>query len=443
MTRRFFPYINRIMAIRRCPYCKAIIDESSEYCSNCGTQLLFPEDEFIEEEIPGEKIVDEEPEEEKPKRSKRKSSKKNEPLPEEKDEESAELKEDEDESVKPAEPIEKEGKEELVEAAEPIEEEEEFAEPPEPKEGEKDESEPSLEQAEQIESAEEPLAEGETDEKKEKPLPVTHPDMDERIKKEEEPIVEEEERQDTGEPLITPPEVREMMEEEGEAQKEFTFKTDELKRIVDPAEKEKQEIERFLDSIKKERGEKDALGEEILPDPSEIKKGILETEEELPPWAEKIKESSPGEVPFSEEEEEREEPLETEKEELPVEAEEPYEEKISPYDSEIDIQEGVDQESLPFDKEKREETKGISVRPFSRFSIWLKSRVFDLLFIGALWLVALWLASRLMEVPLFKLISASGLPVVIFYLVLLICYFFLFLYFMGETLGEHLFSQEK
>src|SRR4030067_919871 len=45
------------MAIRRCPYCKAIIDEQDKYCNNCGTQLLFPEDEFIEEQIPGDKIV--------------------------------------------------------------------------------------------------------------------------------------------------------------------------------------------------------------------------------------------------------------------------------------------------------------------------------------------------------------------------------------------------
>jgi len=36
------------MAIQRCPYCKAMIDEDLEYCSNCGTRLLFPEDEFIE-----------------------------------------------------------------------------------------------------------------------------------------------------------------------------------------------------------------------------------------------------------------------------------------------------------------------------------------------------------------------------------------------------------
>ena len=47
------------MAIKRCPYCKAIIDEGAEYCSNCGTQLLFPEDESIDEEIPGENIEEE------------------------------------------------------------------------------------------------------------------------------------------------------------------------------------------------------------------------------------------------------------------------------------------------------------------------------------------------------------------------------------------------
>jgi hypothetical protein len=47
------------VAIRRCPYCKAIIDESQKYCNNCGTQLLFPEDEVNEEPIKGEKILDE------------------------------------------------------------------------------------------------------------------------------------------------------------------------------------------------------------------------------------------------------------------------------------------------------------------------------------------------------------------------------------------------
>lgn len=59
LTFVMFRFINKLMAIRRCPYCKAIIDESQKYCNNCGTQLLFPEDEFVEEDIKGEKIVDE------------------------------------------------------------------------------------------------------------------------------------------------------------------------------------------------------------------------------------------------------------------------------------------------------------------------------------------------------------------------------------------------
>ena len=51
------------MAIIRCPYCHAIIDENDKYCNNCGTQLLFTEDEEVEEEIPGEKIIEAEVEE--------------------------------------------------------------------------------------------------------------------------------------------------------------------------------------------------------------------------------------------------------------------------------------------------------------------------------------------------------------------------------------------
>lgn len=47
------------MAIKKCPYCQAIIDETSELCNRCGTRLLFPEDELIEEEIPGDKITGE------------------------------------------------------------------------------------------------------------------------------------------------------------------------------------------------------------------------------------------------------------------------------------------------------------------------------------------------------------------------------------------------
>ncbi len=46
------------MGIKRCPYCRALISDRDQYCKNCGTQLLFPEDEEIEEEIPGDRIVE-------------------------------------------------------------------------------------------------------------------------------------------------------------------------------------------------------------------------------------------------------------------------------------------------------------------------------------------------------------------------------------------------
>ena len=68
-------------------------------------------------------------------------------------------------------------------------------------------------------------------------------------------------------------------------------------------------------------------------------------------------------------------------------------------------------------------------------------KAFDLFFITALWLIALWLASRLINGSLFKLISVSVLAIVILYLILLISYFSLFLYFLGETLGDRLFHQ--
>lgn len=45
------------MGIKRCPYCRALISDQDEFCKNCGTRLLFPEDE-IEEPIPGDKIIE-------------------------------------------------------------------------------------------------------------------------------------------------------------------------------------------------------------------------------------------------------------------------------------------------------------------------------------------------------------------------------------------------
>lgn len=358
------------MAIKRCPYCKAIIDEGAEYCSNCGTQLLFPEDESIEEEIPGEKIKEEKIKEEKPEPEKKRKLRKKKST------------------------SKKEAKEEKEEKTHP---------PDKPKED----------------------------------VP-------------EETLDKKDTEKELGEMIFS----EDKTEETPATKREIDFKTADLEGITDSDEKEKEDIEKFLDTIRKDREEK--------------KEETQETGDELPPWAEKLKESPPSEVHDTEEEIPTEEPLElgevippevkdVDESEEEIQIEEPVEQKeditdeeekvedkeIAPTDTEKGLPEGVDQESLLFDGMIEKKEKKVRERLPSRFSFWLKSRVFDLLFIAALWLVTLWLASRVVEVSLFQLISASILSVAAFYIVLLVIYFFLFFVFLGETLGDHLFTQEE
>ena len=66
--------------------------------------------------------------------------------------------------------------------------------------------------------------------------------------------------------------------------------------------------------------------------------------------------------------------------------------------------------------------------------------LFDLVFIGAVCLGSLWLAARLMDAALFDLISIARVAVGLYGLSLLFGYFFLFLFFLGETLGDRLVS---
>jgi hypothetical protein len=374
------------MALRRCPYCKAIIDESSEYCSNCGTQLLFPEDEFIEEEIPGEKIVDDEPEEESEEEEveensgqKRRKRAKKAPTPEE-------------------------------------EEESEFVE-----EKNSDDEEPSVEEALEKGKLEPPhMAPTDTDE-------YDRIEPTDRISEEE----EEKEKEEESKELPAEQEREEIKEAEAEAeeksQKELTFKTEELEKAIDTTEMEKKEIERFLNSIKKDREERKA------------EEGRPEIDEELPPWAARMKETPPEGTPSLEEESPEEviegEELDSFSEQMPPEGDTPS------FDSGIGIPEEEPQKSIPFDEVTREEKKRMRLKPSSGMALWLKSRAFDILFTGVFWLIAIWMASRVMGVSLFQLISAASLTVIIFYGVLLVCYYFLFLLFLGETLGDHLFSE--
>jgi hypothetical protein len=507
-----------VMAIRRCPYCKAIIDGVAEYCSNCGTQLLFPEDEFKEEEIPGDKIVEEEEKEEETLGAKGEELEKEEPSPESEEEE--EGKEEETLEAKEEE-LEKdeEGKEEGVEEAKEEEDKEEENE--EREELEKAVTPPQVEEID-IKAAETPkmkeareLVKKETEklwasvgtgdverspdvdiefpmppeEEKEEieatPPPGEEinlrsirlrrtPDSEEREKEEIDKFVEsvKAERGKEAQPSeeeIPPSEEIEMEERD--------LRNIRMGRTPDTEKREKVEIERFVESIKKERERvKEYLTpeEEIPPPPKEMGKETSEIKERIPPWAEKIKEEPPQELEDKKEEREKEktaelgqdfqekemktpvdesppptdEPLP--KEDKPPPTDEPLspvDEPLSPIDKpilsekEIGFPEEVDLK-VPFAREIREKRKRAVRRRRSGYYAWLKARVFDFVFIAASSLICLGLASRLMEVSLFRLISVSGPPVLVLYFVLMLFYFGFFILFLGETPGDRLFPRD-
>lgn len=513
------------MALRKCPYCKAIIDESLQYCSNCGTQLLFPEDEEIEEDIPGERIVEEEEEEEgvehkyeveesglasdEEEEEVKESLEEVEPeevLPEEKEEEI------EEREKEPSEELPEKGAEELEETKEKakdmppsgslkfdtadleqvpdartkdldemqrilksFKEKAESAERPRfdedhtPPLEEKEEAEDLAQAEEEIpEKAEAAFLEG--DEKEEMDEKTEEEEISEDERKEREDIEEfldsiKKERADQA--LAFEKSILSTTPEEKDVEREPTPHV-----LIDLEEKEKEDIERFVKEVKEERKEEttDSITPEEFPaTPKGIKIETSELKRDIPPWAEKIKEAQP---PESDEIEEKatEEETPAPEEEIPEEAmaEEVFQEEELPKeessveviseeptipDMDVSFPEIIEEEEIfkegaeeLAEEEAKKETPEIRMRevmqPPSKLSIWLISRAFDLLTTGACWFITLWIASRLVGVSLFQLISVSTLPAIGFYLIILFIYCFFFLLFLGETLGHYIFSQE-
>jgi len=605
------------MAIRRCPYCKSIIDEASEYCSNCGTQLLFPEDESIEEEIPGERLIDEdieaEPVEEikKPARAKRGSKKKKKkpaeekktaekielveeepPEPdEEKAEEETEVEEEEEKELPEVQAGEIEAEEELhpeleeermeepdlpeSEEETPFDEEipeDEEAPAPEKKapskseslkfetedldqlpdartkereemekilksfggeEGEKPEDfiedrTPPVEDYEEAPVSAEEQAAGVQSEEEKEPAPEAEAEEEDEEEEDEEEEDEEEEdelvelpeymKAPSGEEETPPDKYTRAEEESAEdiaeeerkeredierflesVKKEREEKARAFKKKVMPTpeggweeeeipyettpeteltpeeligleEKEKEEIEQFVKSVKKERGRTEesfpleaevrgtpeeempavqeeeissaAEEEEAMPS-GEVPENIPETGKELPPWAEKFKDSTPPQFEDTQEEIQHEAPAVPEVT-IPEEefmAPEP-EEEVPVSKVKADLPETPEEERPVLEKKEEPERKVVVKRPPSRFVMRLKSRTFDFLSVAVFWLVSLWVASRLIGVSVYSIISISTLPVVGFYLIILLVYFIFFLIFLGESLGDYIFYQE-
>ena len=416
------------MAIKRCPYCRALIDEKEQYCNNCGTQLLFPEDGAVEEEIPGDKIIDADVEE------------KDYEIPEPGEDKPVEDPEDEDEDDE-----EDEESEEVV----------------------------LVDEAERDDIPELPL----TTKPGTSEIPVlfSAPGKEEpTVGEEPKPQQEEGDKAERLEDKVAwEPEVEETSPPP--SKKPLTFDTSDLDKIGRTAELGKEQVENFLDVLK-EREEETRLGRAAAREP----------EESLPPWAAGIKDGAVEPSPEIKVEMIREDDIEAREPEEPETVEDedagPGLEEREPVrprrarvaDSGMGLPEKVAQAALPFEREisrdeepersvrlpaagrrpivseeeaaeeLEEETKEREKRPRPPFklSVFLKAKFFDVLFVAVFWLVSLWIAARSMDVTLFQMLGVASSGLLAYFGALLVLYFFLFYFFLGETLGDRLFRDE-
>ncbi|MBE3130178.1 MAG: zinc ribbon domain-containing protein [Acidobacteria bacterium] len=444
------------MAITRCPYCHAIIDENVKYCNNCGTQLLFTEDADVEEEIPGEKIIDADTEE--------KDYTVDEP-----EGESKPKKEDPDLDEELEEETEERALDKLVaEAAgeddEDLTEEVILVDEIEAVEaGAKDEpKEPGAKEitSEIMEPDEDEDEEDEDEEKEEKEEEKADEEGEEK-EAEKEPG----EKEDTAELKNA-----EEKKSEETVPQPVTFDTQELEGVGKTVELGKEQIDKFLEVLAKKEAEAE-------PPP----KTAREPSGTLPPWASTMKgapvfpdETGPVGVldkgvadttaPAFEEEVEifprRKDsdstiglPERVSQSPLPFEpgaAEEVEEEEGEPAEGEArekmlptagpvrPVRESERREA-----EAEEEGEEPEPRPPFSFSVFFKSKAFDVLFVGLFWLVALWLAANSMGATLFDILGSMSGSMLLLYAVFVFIYFFLFKFFLGETLGDRLFRERE
>lgn len=464
------------MGIRRCPYCRALVEEGEVYCRHCGTQLLYPEDELIEEDIPGEKIVLENQTEEIGF-----------------EEGTAALTEEGKTAAEEA--PEREARETFREEAKEAEGREMREEEMKPKWPERGEP------------------RGETEESAIHEEEAGYPGgiLDELIAKE----TKEEERFEGKTPAELKPVLKRGMEE---LRKSLRFPTAELDRITRSVDEAKKEVEAFLFSLKEKTERKKLEGtdeekanlpqtDEEMSEEKETIRSKTAQETQIPPWAEAIRdrvEKEPGAltdlspvvpqgISFEDKTTEEKEESEASGEASPSPYEElaPGEREPKPWqaDSGVGLPEKPGQQPLPFevargeertmpwqDKEaeetelggpkaprksiswgeeeaakevkpageegqEEEEEEEVKERPTSRsFKTWLKARFFDLVFIGLIWMITFLLAARVAAASFFDLLAVSPLQAVALFLIFFVGYLFLFRFFIGETLGDRLFS---
>ena len=128
---------------------------------------------------------------------------------------------------------------------------------------------------------------------------------------------------------------------------------------------------------------------------------------------------------------------------LPFEREAPREEKTAPPAApslaERRIERPLEEAEEPEEEEREERARPRG--PF-RLSVFLKAKSFDALFIAVFWLASLWIAARSMDVTLFQMLGKASTGLLAYFAALLALYFFLFYFFLGETLGDRLFRDD-
>ncbi|MFC2157253.1 hypothetical protein ACFLT9_05390, partial [Acidobacteriota bacterium] len=268
----------------------------------------------------------------------------------------------------------------------------------------------------------------------------------------------------------------EPLSEKKEESSETDYHIGDQMSIFDPIEKEKKDIERFLSTLRKERQVDvpdpaqviaDASAEAEKAEKVEPESGIedetaikfepadeaepvdeskSESREEtgtgLPPWAKEI-EKDEVEFPITNQ------PLQMEEEfQAPVEipatqAEESVEDSEPPPSWMVNEEE--DRKKVSSAKRHRPREKRIRIKNQVSDSggiQWIKSRIFDLIFVGVFWFFALWLASLIIGNSVFTLISTSTELILALLGLILLEYFFLFYFFLGGTLGDRLFPRK-
>ncbi|MDD8020751.1 MAG: zinc ribbon domain-containing protein [Acidobacteriota bacterium] len=533
------------MGIKRCPYCRALISDEDEFCKNCGTRLLFPEDEEMEEEIPGDKIIEDsrhQAEEDEKAGGKSKSGEvsrgegsiqtetgdefeeslaggdEQEVILIDEEKASSQKKTAATGSLRSKKAQNKKTAADLLFS--PTEESLPF---PEGKEEKREETivaggkEENSGWTEKLENLKEEIfrtegkggnlsaaskqkagpglvtrmvdeLQGETDEREsspeEKPGPGLVTQMISELQGEaggEEPVQPEKQEpgpvtrmvneikketatnkpvqtEETGPGLVTQlvQEIeteRKRENKKAEEQKlKSSFSTNELEALGPTVEMGRRQIEDFFKVLDKKK--KEGL---------DVDQTSSDESDNIPPWISDIKENS-GELARSgQDESQQQEEVEEESLSRPtigfperVTRNRIELEKEESRELEMEIEEQGGEEETDFLYRSQtapgllEEDESQSVRASKlqtvvplRAGDFIKAKVFDFLFVVLLWLLTVWLAARSMQVTVFKLLDVAATSLLIFLLILASIYFFLFYFFIGETLGDRLFRENE